>query len=158
MRINLHPPRRNDTLCGRLLRRVTMMPPKQPTQQALFLPASTNRLRLLSLSIPPRLRRPTGKGLTLGILMRILLPLLHLLPKLLRLLLIREAESKQRILPLEGVEERPVLVILEGIVDLLIPDHASIRGADVYELDPERVAHQVVREYGSALQAGVGPL
>jgi len=91
------------------------------------------------------------------ILMRILLPFVHLLPKLLCLLLISKAQPEQTFLALEAVEESPVLVILESVVDLLVPDDAAVRAADVDQLDPERVAHQVVGEDGGTLQAGVGP-
>lgn len=93
-----------------------------------------------------------------GILMRILLPLVHLLLELLRLLLIRKAEPETALLALERVKEGAVLEVLEGVVDLLVPDDAAARGADVDELDPEGVAHEVVGEDGGALQAGVLPL
>ena len=55
------------------------------------------------------------------------------------------------------MEEDAVLVVREGVVDLLVPDDAAVRRGDVHQLQPERVAHQVVRQHGRALQSGVGP-
>ena len=91
-------------------------------------------------------------------LMRILLPLVHLLLKLLRLLLIREAQAKHTLLALETVEKGPVLVILEGVVDFLVPEDAAVGGGDVDEFEPEGVPHEVVGQDGGALEARVGPL
>ena len=104
-----------------------------------------------------RLRRPTCKRLTPRILMRILLPLIHLLLKLLRLLLIRETQPKQTLLSLKGKEKRSVLIILESIVYLLVPNYAAVGGCDVHEFDPEGVAHEVVGEDCGASEARVGP-
>ena len=53
--------------------------------------------------------------------MRILLPLVHLLLELLRLLLVREAQPEHTLLALEAEEEDAVLVVGEGVVDLLVP-------------------------------------
>jgi len=67
-----------------------------------------------------------------------------------------------------------VLVVGKGIVDLLVPDDAAAGGLyqsqfppeegrvktyrNVYQLNPEGVAHQVVGEHSSTLQPRVGPL
>lgn len=55
------------------------------------------------------------------------------------------------------MEECSVLVILEGIVNLLVPYHATICRRDVDQFDPEGVPDKIVGEDDSALQAGVGP-
>jgi len=55
------------------------------------------------------------------------------------------------------VEERPVLVVGECVVDLLIPQNTSVGGRDVHELDEVGVAHEIIGEDRSALQAGVCP-
>lgn len=98
-----------------------------------------------------------AKRLALGVFVRILLPLIHLLLELLRLLLVGERQAGETLLELESVEECAVLVVLEGIVDLLIPYDAAIQGRDVNQFDPERVSHEVVGQDGGTLKAGVGP-
>ena len=55
------------------------------------------------------------------------------------------------------MEERPVLVVGECVVDLLIPQNTSVGGRDVHELDEVGVAHEIIGEDRSALQASVGP-
>ena len=55
------------------------------------------------------------------------------------------------------MEERPVLVVGEGVVDLLIPQDAAVGGGEVDEFHPEGVADEVVGEDRGALEAGVGP-
>jgi hypothetical protein len=55
------------------------------------------------------------------------------------------------------VEERPVLVVGECVVDLLIPQNTSVGGRNVHELDEVGVAHEIIGEDRSALQTGVGP-
>lgn len=127
-----------------------LMTRKQPPKPPFLLLLRRLLLLLMPTSIP-RLRRPTSKRPTPRILMRILLPLIHLLLKLLRLLLIRKTQPRQTIFQLKRMEECPVLVILEGVVDLLIPEDTSVRRADVYELDPEGVAYEVVGEDSGAL-------
>lgn len=117
---------------------------------------SANRSVLL-LTAERGLRRPTRERLALGIFVRILLPLVYLLLELLCLFLIRKAETRQAVLELESVEERPVLVVGECVVDLLIPQNTSVGGRDVHELDEVGVAHEIIGEDRSALQAGVGP-
>ena len=54
----------------------------------------------------------------------ILFPLINLLFELLRLFLVDEREPRQAFLELERMEERSVLVVIEWIVDLLVPDDA----------------------------------
>lgn len=121
-----------------------------------MLPSPSYRRSLLPSSCSSA-SRPMGKRLLHGILMRILLALVHLLAKLLRLLLVRETKSKQTVLPLESVEESAVLIIREGIVDLLVPEHPAAGVAHVDELHPEGVADGVVGQHGGALQTRVRP-
>jgi hypothetical protein len=100
-----------------------------------------------------------GRGKRLGpcVLARVLLPLVHLLLEGARLLLVDKRQAGHALLELEGMEEGAVLVVLERVVDLLVPDHPSIRRGDVDQLDPKGVADQVVGQHGGALQARVGP-
>ncbi len=91
-------------------------------------------------------------------LVRVLLPLIHLLPELLRLLFVRKAEPEHALLAFKGEEEDAVLVVLEGVVDLLVPQHAAVVGADVDEFEPEGVADQVVGQHDGAREAGEEPL
>ena len=70
----------------------------------------------------------TAKWLVLCVLVCILLAFVHLLLELLGFLLICKRQTGKTILELEGVEEGTVLVILEGVVDFLVPDDAAIRG------------------------------
>jgi hypothetical protein len=93
-----------------------------------------------------------------GILMRTLLPLINLLLELPPLLLIRKAQPEHALLALKAEEEDSVLIVLEGVVDFLVPDDAAVGGGDVDDFEPERVAHEVVGEHDGAGEAGVGPL
>lgn len=86
---------------------------------------TTNLLILLPLPIR-RLLRPARKRPRPRILMRILLPLIHFLLELLRLLFIRKAQARHTVLQLKTMEEGPVLVVLESIVDFLVPDDAAV--------------------------------
>jgi hypothetical protein len=58
----------------------------------------------------------------------VLLAFVHLLLELLCFLLISKRQAGQTVLELKGVEEGAVLVVLEGVVDFLVPDNAAIRG------------------------------
>lgn len=105
--------------------------------------------------------------------MCILLALVHLLLELLCFLLIGKRQTGQAVLELKGVEEGTVLVVLERVVDFLVPDDAAVGGLDralaghtvwfpwtyrdVDHLDPEGIADQVIGEDYSALQAGILP-
>ncbi len=55
------------------------------------------------------------------------------------------------------MEEGPVLVVLESIIDLLIPNDAAVSGRDVDQFDPEGVPDEVVGEHGGPLEACIGP-
>jgi hypothetical protein len=103
-----------------------------------MLPAP-NLLLLLATSIR-RLHRSARERLASRILMRILLPLIHLLLKLLRLLLIGKGQAEHALLALEAEEEDAVLVVREGVVDFLVPEHPTIRRRNVDEFEPEGVA------------------
>jgi hypothetical protein len=103
------------------------------------------------------LRRSTRERLALGRLVRILFPLIDLLLELLCLFLIRKAQASQTVLQLERVEERPVLVVLERVVDFLVPEDATVGGRDVHELDEVGVTHKIIGEDCSALESSVDP-
>ena len=70
----------------------------------------------------------TAKRLILCVLVCILLAFVHLLLELLCFLFICKRQAGQTVLELKGVEEGSVLVVLEGIVDFLVPDDAAVRG------------------------------
>jgi hypothetical protein len=55
------------------------------------------------------------------------------------------------------VEEGAILVVLERVIDLLVPDDASVGGRDVNQFDPEGVSDQIVGEHSCSLQARIGP-
>jgi len=151
-------------LSRRLGRRATPVAATQQraqTKSAVVLPAaastgSANR-RVLLLTAERGLRRPARKRLALGIFVRILLPLINLLLELLCLFLIRKAETRETVLELESVEERAILVVGECVVDFLIPQNTTVGGRDVHKLDKVGVAHEIIGEDRSALQASVGP-
>ena len=105
----------------------------------------------------PRLRWSAREWLVSGVLVRLLLPLVHLLLERFRLFLVGETESKHAVFAFETVEERPVLVVLEGVVDLEVPEYTSIGRANVNEFDPKCVAHEIVGEHRSTVQPTVGP-
>lgn len=90
----------------------------------LMLPSSSSATSRRSSSAIARLRC-ASEWLVPGVLVSVLLPIIHLLLELLRLLLVREREPCHAILKLEGVEEGAVLVVRKGVVDLLVPDHAA---------------------------------
>jgi heme/copper-type cytochrome/quinol oxidase subunit 4 len=69
-----------------------------------------------------------AKGLVLCVLVSVLLAFVHLLLELLCFLLIAKRQAGQTVLELEGVEEGTVLVVLERVVDFLVPDDAAVRG------------------------------
>lgn len=89
--------------------------------------------------------------------MGILLPLIHLLFELLGLFFIDEAQACHYIFQLERMKESPILVVLKGVINFLVPDDSSVRRGYIDELYPERVADQIVGEHGSPLKACVGP-
>ncbi len=98
-----------------------------------------------------------GEGLCLCVLAGVLFPLVHLLLEGARLLLVDEGQAGHALFQLKGMEKGTVLVILERIVDLLVPDHPPVRRRDVDQLDPESVSNQVVGQHRGALQSRVGP-
>lgn len=74
------------------------------------------------------LSRPARKRLALCSFVCVLLTLVDLLLELLRLFFIRETQPSHAVLQLEAVEKRPVLVVLERVVYLLVPNDAAVRG------------------------------
>lgn len=87
----------------------------------------------------------------------ILLPFVHLLLELPRLFLVHEGQRGHTLLELEGVEKGSVLVVLEWIVDLLIPYHAAVSRRNVDQFDPEGISDEVVGEHSCSLEACVDP-
>lgn len=98
-----------------------------------------------------------SKGLCFGLLACILFPLIHLFLECPRLFLVYERQASHTLFQLEGMEKGAILVVLESVIDFLVPDHASICGRHIYQFNPEGVSHQVVAEDGGPLQACVGP-
>ena len=122
------------------------------------------------------LRACTLKWSRFGGFTRILLTIIHLLLKLFRFLLVGERETCKTFLKLEGVEKGSILIIVERVINFLIPYDPTIGTLDVVrywsseqyqdictyrninQLDPKRVTHQVVRQYCRALQSSIHPL
>ena len=69
----------------------------------------------------------------LGALARILFSIVYLLLELLGLLLVYERKTSQTVLEFKRVEEGPILIVVERIIDLLIPYHAAIETLTVIE-------------------------
>lgn len=105
----------------------------------------------------PCLLRAHGEGLPFGAFTSALLPFIDLLLELLRFLLVREAQAKETFFAFERVEEGAILVILEGIVDLLVPDDSATGSRDVNQLEPEGIPDKIVGDHHRALQASVCP-
>jgi hypothetical protein len=82
---------------------------KETTEQAVFLGRLSATAEML------RSCRAAG----------ILLALVHLLLELLGLLLVDEAQPRQALLELKGVEKGAVLVVHPGVEDLLVPNDAT---------------------------------
>lgn len=57
----------------------------------------------------------------------VLLPIVHLLQELLGFLLVDKGQAGETVFELEGMEEDPILIVIPGFIDLLVPDDASIR-------------------------------
>lgn len=105
----------------------------------------------------PSLCRATGKRLALSGLVGILLALINLLLELLRFFFVCKTQTCHAVLQFEAVEEGSVLVVLERVVDLLIPEDAAVGRRNIHQLNEVSVAHEVVRQDCGALQAGVDP-
>jgi hypothetical protein len=98
-----------------------------------------------------------GEGLCFCVFACVLFPLIHLLLESPRLFLVDKRQAGHTLFEFKGMEKSSVLVILEGIVDFLIPNYASACRRDVDQLDPESVPDKVVAEDGGALKARIGP-
>ena len=66
-----------------------------------------------------------AKGLALGVLVCILFTVVELLLERPGFLLVGKRQTSQTILEFKGMEEYTVLVVREGVVDLLIPYYTS---------------------------------
>jgi hypothetical protein len=63
----------------------------------------------------------------LGLPARVLFPVVHLLHKLFRFLLVYKGQACKAVFELEGVEKGPVLIVSPGVEYFLVPDDAPIR-------------------------------
>ena len=120
-----------------------------------------------------QLRPSTLERCGFGVLARIFFSVIHFLLEFLGLLLIGERKPCKAFFKLKRVKECSVLVVIEGVVDLLIPQYSSIctlgkvsggrllirtrSHRDIYELDPKCIAHKIVRQYCSPLETCVCP-
>jgi hypothetical protein len=82
----------------------------------------------VALSIRDRPTAPCcrSKGLVLRVLVGVLLAVVHLLLERLGLLLVGEGQPCLAFFQLERVEEDAILVVRERVVDLLVPDDATV--------------------------------
>ena len=55
------------------------------------------------------------------------------------------------------MEERAILVVLERVVDFLVPKDATVGGRDIHELDEVGVTHKIIGEDRSTLKSSVDP-
>ena len=62
-----------------------------------------------------------AEWLVFGVLMRVLLPFVHLLLELLCFLFVHKGQSCHTLLDLEAVEKGSILVVCKSIVDFLVP-------------------------------------
>lgn len=104
-----------------------------------------------------RLRWPTCEWFGLRGFVRVLLTLVDLLLELLRLFLVCKTQPSHAVLQFKAVEKGSILVVLESVVDLLVPDDATVGRRDIYQLDEVGIAHEVVCQDCSTLQASVYP-
>jgi hypothetical protein len=86
------------------------------------------------------------EGMRFGVLVGILLSLVHLLLERFGLLLVDKGQTGKTfwILQFKGMEESSVLIILESIIYLLIPEHASAGRGYVNQFNPEGVSNQII--------------
>lgn len=161
--MDLQSPRWNDTL-RRPLRLgaapVTSVQKRTQAKSAVRFPATSAtsaHCSVLLLSAKPGLCRPTRERLALCGFVRILLSLIDLLLELLCLFLVGETQTCQAIFQFEGVEKGAILIVLEGVIYLLVPDYATVGWRDIHELNEVCITHEIVSQDCSALQASVGP-
>ena len=74
------------------------------------------------------LPRSQGKGFVPGVLITLALSLIHLLLKFPGLLLVRERQPNETVFKFKGMKECTVLVVREGVKDLLVPYNATAGG------------------------------
>lgn len=67
-----------------------------------------------------------SEGGPLCSLTRILLAFVHLFLELPRFFLIHKTQGGHTLLQLEGMKESAVLVVLEAVIDLLVPYHTAV--------------------------------
>ena len=98
-----------------------------------------------------------SERLCLCLLTGILLALIHFLLELPCFFLVDKGQAGHALLELEGMEKGAILVILEGVIDFLVPDDTSVGRGDVDHLQPEGIPDEVIAEDGGALETCIGP-
>lgn len=49
------------------------------------------------------------------------------------------------------MKEYSILVIVEAVIDLLVPDHSTVCGRDINEFEPKGMTNEVIGDDCSAL-------
>lgn len=92
-----------------------------------------------------------SEGLGLRLLARILFPLVHFLLELSGFFFVDKRQTGHTLFEFERMEESAVLVVLEGVIDFLVPNDTPVGGRNVDQFEPEGVPNQVVAQDGCAL-------
>ena len=100
---------------------------EEPSQQAMAVAAAA------ALAVGCRRAAPCGcaERFVLCVLVGVLFAVVELLLERLGLLLVGKRQAGEAVLELKGVEEDAVLVVGEGVIDLLVPNDASGLGLPV---------------------------
>ena len=114
------------------------------------------RQRPIVMALPKMRQQRTMRMRTLHAQLVLIHCLLHLLQKFPRVFLIRERQACLARIQLKGVEERPVVIVLEALVDLLVPQY-SPSPLDVDHLQKERFTDFIVGENDRSRDSGELP-
>lgn len=87
----------------------------------------------------------------------ILFPVVHLLLELFGLLLVDKGEASETVFGFKGVKVGSVLVVDPGVEDLLVPNDTAAGRRDIDQLQPVRVADEVIGQHNGTLEACVVP-
>lgn len=101
--------------------------------------------------------RARSERLCFCLLACVLFPLVHFLLERPRLFLVDERQASHTLFQLERVEKGAILVVLERVVDLLVPYHPSVSRRYINQFEPKGVSHQIVGQDRCPLEACVGP-
>mgnify|MGYP007046642750 FL=1 len=88
---------------------------------------------------------------------RVLVPRGHALVKMRSIMGILEQEPHQTVLDLKRVEKRPVLMVLEVHVELLVPKHTT-RARDINQLEEKRVSDEIIHQRYRPHEPRIRPL